>query len=366
MKSSPAPLLSVESFSVPLGDGFSNANTTWQSREGLQIQLRCRVNGLGEASPLPGFSRESTAECKDWLQALDSQPFRPLLAIHSPKALLEKLEPLLAQAPAAVRFGVETAFLDRLAQQREVPVWALLREALPASLDPAQSAGPVPLAAVVTEHSVDAAIESAERLFQQGVRTFKFKIGPDSLHSNQLEQLTALRERWGTTIALRADANQSLLPSEWARFSQAIEGLELELLEEPWPLTKHPWPTESPCPLALDESLHGAPFTAQVEAISRNCCTAVVLKPTALGGLSRSLALAAAAFELHKPTIVSHTLEARTGWLACAHLAVALPNAAAAGLWPLAHQGPTPQGWITPEGLHEPLGSGLAGSPQHD
>jgi L-alanine-DL-glutamate epimerase-like enolase superfamily enzyme len=60
--------------------------------------------------------------------------------------------------------------------------------------------------------------------------------------------------------------------------------------------------------------------------------TALVLKPTALGGLARSLELAAHAAAHGRAAVASHTLEGPVGFMTAATLALAVEQRAAHGL----------------------------------
>jgi O-succinylbenzoate synthase len=87
-----------------------------------------------------------------------------------------------------------------------------------------------------------------------------------------------------------------------------------------------------------------------------------VLKPTALGGFGRCAALADRAHALGRAAVVSHVFEGELGWLACAHLAVALGPGAAAGLWPMAVPGSGSQ-LVRSGKLWPPSGPGLGVTP---
>src|SRR4051812_31257506 len=84
--------------------------------------------GLGEASPLPPFSREDLDACA---RALDDvhERLAPLddeaPAAEAISFALQRMEPALAAAPSA-RFALETALLDLLARRRGLSVATLL------------------------------------------------------------------------------------------------------------------------------------------------------------------------------------------------------------------------------------------------
>lgn len=335
--------LQLRRFTRPAVDQFANANRSWKAREGLHIRVDDApiTSGLGEASPLPGYSSETRDECEQWLGQLNPKALNRLLELRNVHMVLERVQQLPGHAPAAARFGLETALLDRLGRILTVPLWQLLQKVLPVCNRQAPSQG-LALAAIVSGRSVPEAVGLAEGLFERGVRTFKVKIGPVKISVLQHDTLEALRNRWGDAVALRCDANQSLHPDCWPELSKLAEQLTLELIEEPWPQILKPWPSKRPCALGVDESLQPLADAPRLQALRSPECDVVVVKPTALGGFLRCLTLAREAQETGRAVVVSHTLEGPIGWLACAHLAVALNSPTSAGLWPMRHQLPIP------------------------
>ena len=109
----------------------------------------------------------------------------------------------------------------------------------------------------------------------------------------------------------------------------ALRELELEWLEEP---TNEPLATSLGVPVALDESLDAA----LPDLESHPDIVALVLKPTALGGVARCLELARHATAHGRACVASHSLEGPVGFMAAAALALALPQRAAHGLGPYA------------------------------
>lgn len=331
-------LLTLRRSELPLDPPLVNARGEWHRRSTLILQLHDAEghHGRGEAAPLPNFSSDSLDECESALRTIPPARLAALDEVSSPRALLDAAGELLPERVPAARFALETALLDRLGRRSEQPLWKLIGEALIGPL--AGSSGPVELCALLPSHDSDAALSEARRCEQLGVRTFKLKIGPDTVKAAQLATLAALRSVLDPRIELRLDANGSLNPELLQATLRELAAFQPLLVEEPLAELDLEAYAASPCPLALDESLQSLP-TASVDAfLGLANGHALVLKPTALGGFARCLSLASRSVLSGGRVIVSHTLEGPIGWSACAHLAIALGGPGAAGLWPLRHQ----------------------------
>ena len=317
-----------------------NAGTAWSRRSVVSLLLQepgaapSQVSGWGEASPLPGYSRETDADVERSLGSLGAERLLRLSQAPSAAEIVAAVAAALPGGSPAARFGLETALLDRLARAAGQPLWRLLSALAGGDSAPRD----VALCALLPSADAGVAAELAERHVSAGVLAFKLKIGPGRIQPEQEATLDALRSRWGGSIALRLDANGSLSRSELAATLARLVRFDPEFIEEPLAAATPEILAESPCPLALDESLQGLADDERERLLEQTRARVAVLKPTTLGGLGACLRLAAAAGRLGCDAIVSHALEGPIGWSACAHLALALASPRAAGLWPLAHQ----------------------------
>jgi L-alanine-DL-glutamate epimerase-like enolase superfamily enzyme len=280
-----------------------------------------------------------------------------LLQLEQPAAVLAATIALVPSELPAARFALQTALLDRLGREQRRPLWSLLRE-LSGAPEPASE---VPLCVLLSSVDPAAARREALQHFGLGVRSFKLKIGPERLQPAQAALLAGLRGEFGDRVSLRLDANQSLLRAELAETFEAVARYRPEFVEEP---VSAPEPLELSrlsCGWALDESLQCIAAEQLLALSSLPGCRALVLKPTALGGFGRCLALAERARSCGQAVVVSHVFEGELGWLACAHLAIALGPGAAAGLWPMAVPGGSDL--VRSGQLQPPLGPGLGVEP---
>jgi o-succinylbenzoate synthase len=201
--------------------------------------------------------------------------------------------------------GIETALLDLLARKRGLPLRRLLSS---------QAAERVKVNAVAP---LDGIIAMAE----QGFGIVKVKVGlapwPD--------EATALRRlSLPPGVMVRLDANRAWCLAEAEGFLAAIAGLPVESLEEPLREAEiaglASLQSTTGVALAIDESfdLIGLDLLLANPPVRR-----LVLKPALLGGLRRTLAVAAAARAVGYEIVVTTYLESAIGVAAVANLAAA-------------------------------------------
>lgn len=293
--------------------GLVGAAAGQGQRAGLWLRVRDDAGGIGqgEASPLPGYSPDTIEQCATQLAAVD------LAALPSPQHdtaanwIARVLEASALTAPAA-RFGLETALLDWLGQQRGHSVAQLLGGAGVATRR-------VALAALVAD------ADAARAAFARGIRTFKLKIAPATFDAD-LRLAQTLRDEFGgefgNNITLRFDANGQLDPAAAATQMQRLAPFSPEFIEEPVPLEALQRMHAAPLPLAADESLARAGAWPALASV----CRVLVLKPTLLGGLCACLELAREAMAFDLAVTVTHTFDGPIALAAAAELAAALPG----------------------------------------
>jgi o-succinylbenzoate synthase len=165
----------------------------------------------------------------------------------------------------------------------------------------------------------DEALEEARRIRSAGYEAVKLKVGGRAVEED-IELVHALNEELGSTVALRLDANRAWSLEEAERFARGTAGLRFEYVEEPLadPAQLPSFVGTSGVPVALDESLAGMePETLEAHPYAR----AVVLKPTLLGGLSRTLRFAKRASDLGVKPVISSAYETGIGTAALVALA---------------------------------------------
>lgn len=243
--------------------------------------------GRGEACIVPEVGTESLQDCERELRS-----------------------GLQARTPAA-RHGVDQALLDLEAQEAGIPLARLL--------DP-QAASSVPCSALLAAHGVAELAREARRAVAEGFRTLKLKVGT----GEEFARVAVVRDAAGPDVKLRLDANGAFDAATALRLLRELAPLDLELCEQPTADLRGL--EDSPVPVAADE-LAVTDFEA---ALAR--APIVVLKPMAVGGLSRALALAKRARKAGREVLVTTSLDGAIARAGAAHLAAALRSPFAAGL----------------------------------
>ncbi|MDP1649203.1 MAG: enolase C-terminal domain-like protein [Rubrivivax sp.] len=286
--------------------------------------------GLGEALPLPGYSRDEAATAERVLSALAQQLSGTGLVLPAAPAGVAQIDAALAPhahalaaAPSA-RFALECALLDLLARRDGVSAaaWLARGRALQA----------VPVSVLLPE-DMPGAIIATTAAVARGHGVLKLKIAradrtlrdEDALLGAVRAAADAARTGTGPPVLLRLDANGAMDRAQLPARMAALVHHGIELVEEPVAGAALLQMPALPLPWAADESLVDAGLAAallELPAGRRPC--AWVLKPAELG-LSRCLDMAATAAEQGLGVIVTHSLDGELGHAAACALAAALP-----------------------------------------
>ncbi len=301
-----------------------DARRSWPTRESLLVRIADAEGqaGVGEASPLPGYSRDQLADVEVALAQVSTTELASALELLPARAALRAVAGLLPESLPAARMALETAALDLLGQRQGLSAPLLLGAAPGATRPLAELLGPA---------GAPNLVQDAERALGAGFSHFKLKLGGKGQLEQELAGVTALRKRFGAQVTLRLDANGNLSADEITTAWQTLSRLGIELFEEPGPV---PPQLVATLPLGLDESLQGRD-EVEVRALLRDSqARCLVLKPMALGGLDHCWRLAEWARDVGADVIVSHCFDGPFAWRAAAALALALPRGPAHGLAP--------------------------------
>ncbi len=314
--------------SAQLPQPAANAHTRWSQRDGLLLILTDDQGqlGLGEASPLPGYSTEDLPTCRQQLQHVAWAELElDLERVDGRPAFPAATERVLASLVPAARCAAETALLSLIASQRALPLATLLRGSTPTDA--------VNVSALLGGDSAAELLESAHAAITRGFQTLKIKVGRPGGAAWELMALQQLRRQLGPTVALRLDANRAWSLTEAHVRLAALETIAPELIEEPL-ATLHELPhLRTRQRIALDESLqHLDPQAAVAPLLASGAVHALILKPMALGGPLRCLQLAQLAASYGVPSVVTHLFDGTVALAAAAALALALPLPLACGL----------------------------------
>ena len=311
-------------YELPLSEPLTLGDTTLHRREGLLLELQADKGGKigwGEVSPLPGFSHENLEEAAEQSRELASSVMGREVAgdwIDSDGDLSRELDSM-GLAPSA-RFGFELALWNLCAASR--------RRSLPELITPRPGAT-VAVSALISGPP-DTTLQEARGALSAGYEALKIKVGGRPVEED-VELVRAVKGELGDAVALRLDANRAWSLEEAARFADGTTGLRLEYVEEPLadPTLLPAFARDHGVPVALDESLVGM----EPEALEgHSYAPAVVLKPTLLGGISRTMRFAHRASRLGAKSVISSAYETGVGTVALVALAAWVGGEEPAGL----------------------------------
>ena len=286
---------------------------TLHHREGLLLRLLGDdgSEGWGETAPLPSFSVEGLVEATAQLRRLAASMMDREASDDWIDPYGEFARELDRTVPSA-RFGFELA------------LWNLYGAFSGKTLPELVTASPravVPVNGLLWGAPVEV-LEEARRMRDAGYLSVKLKVGARAV-ADDAALVRALGEELGADISLRLDANRAWGYEDAAEFVRRAAGAPFEYVEEPLAdpaqLPRLVW--EFGVPVALDESLVGV----EPEALEEHrYARAFVLKPTLLGGISRTLRVAERALRLGVTPVVSSAYESGVGSTALIALAAGI------------------------------------------
>jgi len=300
----------VTPFSIPFVKPLQTSGMTYTHREGVWIKLKCaNFTGVGEASPLSGFSTETLKEVRYALEGfhqaidredLDREELFLLLEIHS-------------QNTPSVRFALETAIYDILAKEAELPLAKFLNTNAVSEIAVNGMAG--------VHHSGD------------GFTVIKVKVGFRNLF-DEIENMEYLTQSFGKDIQFRLDANGAFDLPKAIRFCKEMEKFNIDYIEQPIPadnledLAELTYHTE--IPIAVDESL--TDFQSAEKIIEEQAAHVFILKPMVSGGFKECKKIINLARTENIRIVITSSLETSIGKTASLHLARANEITEACGL----------------------------------
>jgi len=290
-----------------------------RKREGLLLRLKSEgATAYGEVAPLTGLHTESLDEA---LQALTE--FIPELSRLDRNSSDDRLR-LIGETtlPPSVATGIEMALFN---------LEAIETASLPSFPDAFPPASKIPVNALLAGDA-QAVLDRAAKRYTEGFRAFKLKVRKGQL-DEAVACIRALHDRFGGKAELRLDANQSLDFDEVVGFGKALPANSISYIEEP--LTDAAlipdFHAATGLPSALDESLWQRPEL--LDQIGPEPLAALVLKPNCIGGIRKSLDLAAKAHRMGLQAVFSSAFESSVSLGMYALLAaVSSPAPAASGL----------------------------------
>ncbi|BCB84537.1 mandelate racemase/muconate lactonizing enzyme family protein [Phytohabitans suffuscus] len=299
-----------------------------QMRWSFNVVVRIRTDdgavGWGEVGPNNPYQNETTWSVVAALERF----YAPALVGRDPwdiGPLHRAMEALLPGNPHA-RTAIDLALHDLAGKSAGQPVWALLGGRCHRRI-------PVKFPLSQTENAAEAVDQARQLVAETGTRYLKVKIGPIDRLRADVALIEALRDAFGSDLAVQVDANAS-----YATVAQAATALRqmlpygLALVEQPLPRWQLDGIAELrsrfDVPVMVDESCW-SPQDA-FAALGRRAADVVNVKVAKAGGLFHSRQIAAVAAAAGADIFVGSTTETGVGAAAGLHLYAATPN-----VWPV-------------------------------
>ena len=300
-------------YRLPLNPPLPSADGPLSERRGLLLQLTADngATGWGEAAPLPGFSRESRADAEAALRRAAGEMQGRAYADPSTEE-----ETVPEGKSPSVQFAVESALLELHAATQDRPIPALF----------GSTQDRIRLNALIPSDTADVR-QAAERLWADGYRTLKLKVGRRSVPED-VQRVHAVAEVVGAEGKIRLDANRAWSVAEAEQFAAALGDVPLEYVEEPLadPSALSAFAVRTGLPVAIDETTREC-TPDELGAFAP--MVGVVLKPTLLGGIRTVRRWGGAARAQDATPVVTGAYESGVGLRMLAALAAALTDAPA-------------------------------------
>lgn len=284
----------------------------------VRLHTDAGVVGIGETQ---AWRREGSSETLASLACVINDHFAPLIVGRSPfaiAAIMRELDAavyhsLYAQAP------ISDALYDLQGKLLGVPVHTLLGGKC---RDTVSSCG-----VLFIQPTLAATLAGADALYQRGFRSFTIKVGADL--KADVQNVRALRERYGDDLSLRIDANAGTSFDDALALLRKLEPYAIDAAEQMLPI----WDLDGMAALArrVDVPLIADECVTNVHdlmaVIRQRAATAVQTKIAKNGGIwySRKLWQVADAAGMH--IYPGNHPGTSIATMAAAHLAAAWPGA---------------------------------------
>jgi o-succinylbenzoate synthase len=188
---------------------LATSHGLWEVREGIILRLTDETGkvGFGEIAPLTWFGSESIEQALNFCRQLSSE------------ITTDDVFAIPSELPAS-QFGFESAWSEVTSRVQ---------------VNEFQIAKPINFSALLPSGS--SSLNRWQTLWNQGYRTFKWKIGVAPI-SEEIKTFHKLTNVLPQEAKLRLDANAGLNEEATVQWLQACEGVNVEFLEQPLPVNK--------------------------------------------------------------------------------------------------------------------------------
>lgn len=218
----------------------------------------------------------------------------------------------------SLKAAIDMALYDLWAKKHQAPLYQLLGGTRPK----------IETDITISVNSPEEMAEDAATAINEGIRILKIKVGNNA--KLDFERVKAVRERVGSDINIRLDANQGWERKEAVKIIRQMEdaGLQIELVEQPvkaHDLEALKFITDRvDTPILADESVF-SPRDA-LKILEMRAADLINIKLMKCGGIYEALKINAIAESYGVECMIGCMLEGPIGITAAAHLAAAKKN----------------------------------------
>lgn len=296
-------MLQLFEYELPFRSAFTTGSSEYKTRKGVLIHYReNNIDFISEASPLPGFSRESFEDVRQSL--LDQKSWiEGVLEAELTIQKIRDLKNLRELNLPSIQFGLSFLSLSILAKRRRKTIYHLFDK------EPPQR---ILINDVIGHTSIPEMKKQIQSSIKKGFKVLKIK-APYPL--NGLPSLLDSIHKDHPEVLFRLDANQSWPQSELNSIFNQLEHLPIEYIEEPCKIISlaefREIQATSNLPIALDESMYT--LHRLKKALKLYPDIVLIIKPMLLGNILEIHETISQFRSSFKQIVVTTMLESKIG-----------------------------------------------------
>jgi len=278
------------------------------------IRTDNKISGFGECSPFRAINGESMDTC-----FIVGQYLAKVLMGKNPldiSACSQAMDTVI-YSNTSIKSAFDIALYDIASQNANLPLFRFL------SGDNKKI--------LITDYTVSLGeankmSSDAQKIKDNGFQVIKVKLGESK--DKDIERIRLIRERVGTAIPIRIDANQGWGTEEAIQTLIALEPYNIQHCEEPIPrwnfMELSKVKAQSPIPIMADESC--CDHNDAKRLVDLSCCDLFNIKLGKSSGIFKAQKIIQIAEQAGIKIQVGGFLESRLGFTAAAHLALTSDN----------------------------------------
>ncbi|XP_068499038.1 protein PHYLLO, chloroplastic isoform X2 [Phaseolus vulgaris] len=285
----------------------------------LSLELEDGSVGYGEVAPIH-IHRENLVDAEYQLRFLihvmehvDVSCFLSLLKGSFSYWIWHELGIMPSSIFPSVRCGLEMAILNAIADAKGSNMLNVLHPSINENNKCERSLN-VQICALIDSNGSPAEVANvAAKLIEEGFSAIKLKVARRGDPMLDAAIIQEVRKKVGCQIIIRADANRNWTYEEAMKFSSLVKDCNLQYIEEPVQDEDNilKFCEESGLSIALDETIDSMQENPMEKLVkfTHPAISAVVIKPSVVGGFENAALIAQWAYHMGKMVVVSSAFE---------------------------------------------------------